>query len=430
VTTRQRYLTARIAYIGVILLATLASLHFSPNTDDAADRLVRALTPTLSWRDAIDGLRNVALFAGLGVVWVMTSLSGNVAREIRMATVASVVSSTSVEALQLFSPVRNASILDVATNTAGGLVGAVATAMLLIAIRDARRDRSYVGIPTLLIALPYAAALVCEMFAPLFESSPLPFIEGAPLVRLSAVLRLSLPLDWNEIPVVDIPMFIAAGILMVALVRERRGAASGQWIAVSVVGAAVAVVAHLTHGLAGLPVRWEAVILDALSITFGAWAADRYIGRFTQAYRGSARARAVIVSYVVLLALWGWRPFYPKLSWSDLVAQLDREAFIPLAGLASRMDVFSALHVAQQFLLYVPLGALLSVWPLKTKGAWSGLWPGLIAAVIIEAGHIVVADRTFDVTNILLAAAGLMLGWIAVRRSGFQPYGTAMRARA
>src|SRR5256885_3432104 len=36
---------------------------------------------SLGWRDAIDGLRNTVLFAGLGVAWVMTSLSGRVRSE-------------------------------------------------------------------------------------------------------------------------------------------------------------------------------------------------------------------------------------------------------------------------------------------------------------------------------------------------------------
>jgi hypothetical protein len=183
----------------------------------------------------------------------------------------------------------------------------------------------------------------------------------------------------------------------------------------------------VAHGLFGLPVRWEAVITDALSIALGAWVADRYLGRFTQAYRGSARARVVIFSYIALLALWGWRPLAIETRWSAIVAQLAPHAFIPLSGLAERVDVFSALHVAQQFLLYLPLGALLAVWPLRTSGRWSALWPGALVALVIELGHIVIAGRTFDVTNFFLACAGLAMGWTAVRRSGYQPYGAALR---
>lgn len=425
--TRQRYLTARFAYVAVVLLATLASLQFSSDLGDASMRFARAFSPSLTWSDAIDGLRNVVLFAGLGAVWVMTSLTGNVAHEIRWATLVSLALSATVEGLQVFSPVRTASIVDVTTNTLGGFAGALATTMLLVAVRNAKRDRSYVGVPTLLIAGPYAAAVLCEMLAPLFESDPMRFAEGSPLTRLSAALQASVPFDWNEIPVVDIPLFVAAGALLVALVRERRGASSAQWIGISIVGTITAVVAHVSHGLFSLPVRWEAMITDALSIAFGAWVADRYLGRFSRAYRGSARARVIIFSYVALLALWGWRPLVIETRWSAIVAQLGLDAFIPLSELAERVDVFSALHVGQQFLLYFPLGALLAVWPLRTSGRWSALWPGVLVAVVIELGHIVIAGRTFDVTNALLACAGLAMGWTAMRRSGYRPYGAALR---
>ena len=108
-----------------------------------------------------------------------------------------------------------------------------------------------------------------------------------------------------------------------------------------------------------------------------------------------------------------------------IAAQLSVEHFVPLQALAGEQDVFSALHVAQQFLLYLPLGALLAVWPLRLAGRWAHLWPALWLAVAVELGHILLADRFFDVTNALLASAGLAMGWVAVRRSGFRPYGAA-----
>src|SRR5947209_20419288 len=84
-TPRQRFRAARWGYVVVVLLATLTQLHFSPDLTAAGQRLARAFTPSLGWRDAIDGLRNTVLFAGLGVAWVMTSLSGRVRVEIERA---------------------------------------------------------------------------------------------------------------------------------------------------------------------------------------------------------------------------------------------------------------------------------------------------------------------------------------------------------
>src|SRR5256714_2280909 len=132
-TPRQRFLAARWGYVGIILLATLTQLHFSPDLMAAGERLVRAFTPSLGWRDAIDGLRNTVLFAGLGAVWVVTSRSGGVRAEIRRATLVGLALSATVEGLQVFSPVRTASIVDVTTNTLGALLGAAAVALLVAA---------------------------------------------------------------------------------------------------------------------------------------------------------------------------------------------------------------------------------------------------------------------------------------------------------
>jgi len=116
----------------------------------------------------------------------------------------------------------------------------------------------------------------------------------------------------------------------------------------------------------------------------------------------------------------------PRTDVHAIAAQLGPENLVPLASLAERVDAFSALHVLQQFLLYVPLGSLLAVWPLRLRGRWAHLWPGVWLAVVIELGHLVIVERTFDVTNALVACAGLGIGWIVVRRSGFAPYGEAL----
>jgi len=157
----------------------------------------------------------------------------------------------------------------------------------------------------------------------------------------------------------------------------------------------------------------------------GAWAAQRWLPSLREALRGWARARAAIATYAGLLVLWGWRPFFPRTDVGAIAEQLTADHLVPLASLAGRVDVFSALHVAQQFLLYLPLGSLLAVWPLRRS--WR-LWPAVGLAVAIEAGHIVIADRFFDVTNAIVSCAGLGIGWLVVQRSGFAPHGEASTA--
>ena len=157
-------------------------------------------------------------------------------------------------------------------------------------------------------------------------------------------------------------------------------------------------------------------------------AAHRALAALTQLLRGAARARAVLFAYGALLVLWGWRLFMPRTDVHAIADQLTLEHLVPLASLAERVDAFSALHVLQQFLLYLPLGSLLAVWPLRLRGRWAHLWPGVWLAVVIELGHVAIVERYFDATNALVACAGLGIGWIVVRRSGFAPYGEALAA--
>jgi glycopeptide antibiotics resistance protein len=428
VTPRQRYLAARWAYVGVVLLATLTQLEFSPDLAAAAQRLARAFTPSLAWRDAIDGLRNLALFAGLGAVWVVTSLTGKVTQEIPRATLVGLALSATVEGLQTFSPVRNASLVDVTTNTLGALAGAVAVTLLIAQVQRAKGARSYLGMPAFLFAGAYALAVACEALTPLFNSRPLSGLEGGPLTRLHVLLQLAHPLSLGEVPLLDMLLFAPAGFLVVLMLGEHGSPGGGKraWPLVAAVGVGFAVAAELTHGLVGIPLRWEAAAARALALGAGAWAAHRWLGPLTQTLRGVERARATHAALAVLLVLWGWRPFLPQVDGNAIAAQLTTVHLVPLASLSERVDLFSALHVGQQFLLYLPLGAFLAVWPLRLSGRWAHLRPALWLAAVIEVGHLFIIDRYFDVTNALIACAGLGIGWVVVRRSGFAPYGEAL----
>jgi len=197
-------------------------------------------------------------------------------------------------------------------------------------------------------------------------------------------------------------------------------------VGVAGAGAGLALLAELGHGMLGFPIWWGAVLVRVAGVGLGAWVAHRALPALTQLLRGAARARAALLAYGALLVLWGWRLFMPRTDVHAIAAQLGPENLVPLASLAEPVDAFSALHVLQQFLLYVPLGSLLAVWPLRLRGRWAHLWPGVWLAVVIELGHLVIVERTFDVTNALVACAGLGIGWIVVRRSGFAPYGEAL----
>lgn len=420
----QRFRAARWGYVAVVLLATLTQLHPSADLTAAGARLVRAFTPSLGWRDAIDGLRNTVLFAGLGAVWVVTSLSGNVRTEVRRATLVGLALSATVEGLQVFSPVRTASIVDVTTNTLGALLGAGGVALLIASVVAAKGARSYLGVPTFLVAAAYGGVALCEALTPLFGQAALPWTAGGPVGRLEAALAAAGPIAFDTLPLVDLLLFAPVGFLSVMLLRE--GGREARWAGVAGAGALLLLVAELGHGMLGYPIWWGAVLVRVAGVGLGAWGAQRALPVMTQLLRGAARARAALLAYGALLVIWGWRLFMPRTDVHAIAAQLAPENWVPLASLAQRVDAFSALHVLQQFLLFLPLGTLLAVWPLRLRGRWAHLWPGVWLAVVIELGHALIAERTFDVTNALVACAGLGIGWIVVRRSGFAPYGEAL----
>jgi VanZ family protein len=424
-TRRHQFLAARAAYVAIVLGATLTNLDFTLDYAAAAVRLARAFTPTPRWGDAVDALRNLTLFAGLGAVWVVTSFTGNVRREIRLATLVAFSLGVTAEACQLFSPIRTASLMDVATNTIGGLGGALVMALLIDEVVRTKAERSYLGIPALLVAGGYAIAVLCEAATPLFRSEPLPGMYGPVLDRARIALRLALPLSRHQVPLLDAVLFAPAGFLVVMMVAEQRRSGRAAWLLAAGAAAVLMLAAEPAHGVLSLPVRWEAEAIHAVAVAVGAWAARHWLPTLTRHLRGPARARAAILCYAALLMVWAWRPFMVQIDSNAIATQFAFSSFTPLASLAVRADVFSALHVVQQFALDFPLGCMLAVWPLRLSGRWSKLGLALLFAAVLEAGHLLIAGRMFDVTNMLVAWAGLAIGWMVVRRSGFTPHGAA-----
>src|SRR5437763_14236666 len=302
-TPRGRFLAVRLAYVAIILFATMTQLDFSPDLTAAGQRLARAFTPSLGWRDAIDGLRNTVLFAGLGVAWVMSSLSGKVRAEIWRATLVAFGLSVTVEGLQVFSPVRTASIVDVTTNTLGALGGAIAMAVLVTAVVRARGGHFLLGVPTFLPAGEYALATLGEAVTPLFRSDRLPGMEGGPSRMLDTALDRSVPLRLGEVPLLDVLLFAPAGFLVVTLLIERMGSGRRIWPAVAGAGAGLAFAAELIHGAFGLSIRWEATATHARVVGAGAGAAQRLLPSVRETPGGWERARAAIATYAGLLVL-------------------------------------------------------------------------------------------------------------------------------
>jgi VanZ family protein len=420
---RERFrLPALAAYVVVLLLATLMPFRIDPDPARVAERIARAFPSHFAGIDVIDGARNVVLFAGWGVIWALTA-AGGVRQIVLRATASGAAISTLVETLQLFSSNRNTNLLDVASNTAGSFAGAV-TLITLVALASQRRSaRSFVGVPALLFAGTYGAAVALEAVIPLFRQQEEPIVHGSPLARFPATLAAFQLRSLFQFTASDLVIFLPAGALAVAALTEHGitypVARRRVWIG----GIGLAILTELLHGFLGQPILLGAILSHGLAIMVGAWVATRYLPQLTVQLRGQMRPQALTVIYALFLAAWSWRPFLPEVTWSAVTEKLATRWYLPLASLSGRMDFFSVSDVCAQFLLYLPLGGLLAVWPVRRQGWLAGPLPAVWLAFVCEASQLGIWERTLDVTIPLIQASAAVIGWAIVQRAGYRVYG-------
>lgn len=414
-------LPARAAFVGILLLATLSSFDFSPDGAEVSARLARAMHPHVNASDAIDALRNLALFAGWGVVWMATCGAARTARQLLLAILTGAIISLGVETAQLFSAVRNASLIDVLTNTVGTAIGAVGFVVLVRLAAALRGQRSFVGIPALAIAGSYGLACFLEAAVPLFRQDEVYGAAGGPVTRLSAVLATFTWRSLLDLPLEDFLLFLPAGAFAVAALVEAGASYLQARNRTFAYGTALAIVAELLHGPNGQPIIAGAVVIHALAITLGAMIATRFLPNVSQVLRGPTRPRWLLRLLAALIALWALRPWIPE--FLPLSERLSADWWIPLAALGGRMEVFSVADVVGPFFLYFPLGALLAVWPWRRHGWMANLWPAVWLAFGTETMQLFVQGRFVDVTDPLIQLSGAVIGWVIIRRAGYRPYG-------
>lgn len=417
----------RLGYVAVLLLATLSSFRFDPDPGAAAGRARRMLRPDLSPRDAIDGLRNVVLFAGWGLLWMATTAPGRSLNALRNAVLTGFGLSLSVEVAQLFSSSRTASVLDLATNTGGSLAGAILLVVMVQTLATQKGHRSFVGIPALVFALSTAVLGAGEAMVPLFRQEIQRW--GPPSSRLASALD---DVHWpslETLPYLDLLLFAPIGAFCVAWLVETGRSYRGAAITVSAAGALAAAILEVAHGVLGIAIDVGAIVVHGVALAAGASAAGLALPAFSRRLRGAPRVRAITRAYMVWIALWALRPFHIDFSGSRIGEELARGWWIPLRALGGRVDAFSVVDVANGFFLYLPIGALFAVWPLRSTGVLAGIGPAVLLSASLELTQVFIGDRTLDVTDSLVQIAGALVGWLVARRAGFKAYGTQRAGR-
>jgi glycopeptide antibiotics resistance protein len=419
--------SARAFYAVIVLLATLTALEPEWDVSAALTRLAGAFGQPIGGRDVIDGLRNLVLFAGWGAVWVVTARRDQQrSAMIRAATLTGAALSLLVESAQLFSPIRNASVIDLMTNTGGAFAGAMTLTIATSAVAKRRGARSFVGIPAFIFAGAWMAATALEALVPLFRQERIQTAYGGLFSRLGEAFAQFDPTSIATLPLWDLVIFFPAGVFGVMALVEYGESYRSAALRVILAGMVLFVGVEVTRGATSQPIIAGAALVHILGIALGALAAVRWLPGITGKLRGPDRPRALLGAYALWLAFWTWRPFIPDLSIVALRAELSLTRFIPLTALGGRVDLFSVIDVLRGFCLLLPVGAMLAVWPLRRAGWLAGPLPAIYLALVLELGQIPISGRFFDITDALIGVAGALIGWAVVRRSGFTPYGELM----
>ncbi|MDQ6927010.1 MAG: VanZ family protein, partial [Candidatus Eremiobacteraeota bacterium] len=392
-----------------------------------------------------------------------TAAGGKLRREVLIAGGVGLLLGLMAETAQLFSPIRMSSILDVLTNGLGALLGAAVLAnAIAYAARDAwRRARhrtrptwlARLGNPPLLyVAASYTAACWLEAFSPLGRPDRVPGAWGGPRRSWAAAVAYART-HANTLPSWSDPLLFAPVGAFVTLWLMERG--MRRWSAALLTAGALAVgwaAAELLRGVSGGDMLGWAVVVHALASAVGAIAAAAWTGRVEhgrslhghshhghshhgrvshrQETRGHASLRRyALPAFAALLVLWSWRPFIPVTSWTAVRHALTPEAFTPLAQLAALMPVHSVADVGVGALLYAPLGAWLAGRATPSDNLFHALWPGFAVAVVAEFGQLVIATRTFDITDALVQCAGVLVGAVVWRaaQARIRTHGPAAR---
>lgn len=410
---------ARLAYVLLLLFATLQPFYPDTTTANILARIERALHPEFGGADVVDAARNLLLFGGWGGIWALTA-AGSARRTILRATGTGFCISVFVETLQLFSWNRNTSFLDVTTNTLGALGGSLALILLIAFTRQHREGKTLLGVPALVFAGSYVITVCLEALIPLFWHQTLPGAYGWPLARFRVSLAA---FHWSSLlssTVSDFPIFLPAGLFAIAAAAEFGLDPRSAFRRVAPVGVALVTGIELLHGCLGMEMLAGSVVLRSVAIVTGAWLGMRLLPRIIGTPAGPDRARRFLVGYALLLAAWAWRPFLPDFSAASIHYKLTQPWYIPLASSEYQLDLLSVVLVCAPFFLYLPFGALLAAWPLRRRGLFAGPVPGVLLALFLETMQLVVRERQPDVTDFLVAASGAIIGWAIVRRAGYE----------
>jgi VanZ family protein len=323
-----------------------------------------------------------------------------------------------VEIVQLFSPRRYPSFVDLVTNTFGSVVGAIIGWTLVRWIWPGASIR----IRQLLVARPMAtcALVVAAGFA----------IAGlSPSYLKTGAKGISASIETARL----IPFGPSSGVLTPSAKSWLWGAELLAW---TLVGGLFALVARESgrHGL--WAICWSVAAAGALSTCIEAIqlvipGRDVDVTSIVLALGGSALGAAIVarsaqvetrrwltpalVIWAMAALLAAWNP--PRFTWPDRTVW-RAELVVPFWSYFGSRSLEDLTDVIGQAMVFMPLGALLAARSWRQSFV-RAIVIGLGIGVLMEAGQIFLPDRSADVSDAISAAAGTGVGLVLWRWGEF-----------
>lgn len=433
-----------------VVVLTWASLVSSSTTGPTADEWFvphSAPMASLAWF-RFDVASNVALYVPVGALTAMTLLSrgsGMVVALLR-ALLAAAALSLCLETLQIYVPNRVSSTVDWAANMVGAGIGAAIGVIFEETIRGLWRS---VVRPMLLNPAAFAPAawlvFVCACAVWPIElplraqelAAANPPGSGAlfgrwniHLAELAALEPRSVPYLWELQRTIEYGLSLVTagvlscvlGILWVAVLRREYGVGSRSAFGLTVwIGGATSVLLAGVRSVlpsAGFDPTWALFAMAGLALGAGleaAWRSDVVGGSPAWSPRARAR-RMVLVAMLLFILACETAPFLIRIQDVSAAGMFERVDWVPFHAYLMQRLPRGVEQIGAQLARWAILGFLIaSGWRVadgrETKRQVSRLALRVLLLVCaLETIQTLMPTRTPDVTDVMLAVAGAVVG--------------------
>lgn len=351
-----------------------------------------------------DMLANVVLFVPFGFLgfWTMRHRSGHALTVLAAVSGLGLAQSLCIEVLQLFTRMRTTATTDLIVNTVGVVTGVAVgllSAPLVERLRRAETLRRWLRSTAAFPALAATVGVAAETWQPFLFS--LDARDLLPKLRKLAADPFVLPATLSREPL-HFLMFFLFGLAVATLLRENRVRHATVYAALLGVAAACALeptrlaVHHQLPGVSALAAKLAGAVLGAPAAAV-----------VTQRRRPLLWCVLMFVATVGVLAGAGLSPY-------RFVAAAQGFGWVPFLPYYVQATVDAVTDAVDTVLQVMPFGFVVGLlYPGKRRALAAGAACVAACAAAIEMGQRYLPARLPDVTDVLVAGAGVAMGFCA-----------------